>query len=229
MSALAGAAPRPRVTLKLATSLDGKIATAAGESQWITGARARAISHELRGIHGAILVGSGTALADDPELTARGEEPPARQPLRIVLDSRLRLPLDSQLLKTLAFGPVLIAGCGGADPKAKRALEIKGARVVLLPRDARGVTVSDLLAYLAREDEPLDSLFVEGGGRVAASFLEADAVDRIEWFRAPLIMGEEARPGIAGADIVKLSDARRWKRVQVRELDSDLWETYERA
>jgi diaminohydroxyphosphoribosylaminopyrimidine deaminase / 5-amino-6-(5-phosphoribosylamino)uracil reductase len=229
MSALAGSAPRPRVTLKLATSLDGKIATAAGESQWITGARARAISHELRGIHGAILVGSGTALADDPELTARGEEPPARQPLRIVLDSRLRLPLDSQLLKTLAFGPVLIAGCGGADPKAKTALEIKGARVVLLPRDERGVTVCDLLAYLARQDEPLDSLFVEGGGRVAASFLEADAVDRIEWFRAPLIMGEEARPGIAGADIVKLSDARRWKRVQVRELDSDLWETYERA
>jgi diaminohydroxyphosphoribosylaminopyrimidine deaminase/5-amino-6-(5-phosphoribosylamino)uracil reductase len=215
--------------LKLATSLDGKIATAAGESQWITGARARAISHELRGIHGAILVGSGTVLADDPELTARGEEPPARQPLRIVLDSRLRLPLDSQLLKTLAFGPVLVAGCGGADPKAKQALEIKGARVVLLPRDSRGVTVSDLLAYLARQDEPLDSLFVEGGGRVAASFLEADAVDRIEWFRAPLIMGEEARPGIAGADIVKLSDARRWKRVQVRELDSDLWETYERA
>lgn len=229
MSALAGAGARPRVTLKLATSLDGKIATAAGESQWITGARARAIGHELRGIHGAILVGSGTVLADDPELTARGEQPPASQPLRIILDSRLRTPLDSQLLKTLAFGPVLIAGCGGADPKAKQALEIKGARVVLLPRDSRGVTVSDLLAYLARQDEPLDSVFVEGGGRVAASFLEADAVDRIEWFRAPLIMGEEARPAIAGADIVKLSDAKRWRRVQVRELDSDLWETYERA
>lgn len=227
MSVVAGL--RPRVTLKLATSLDGKIATAAGESQWITGARARAIGHELRGIHGAILVGVGTALADDPELTARGEDPPARQPLRIVLDSRLRLPLESQLIKTLAFGPVLIAGCGGAEPKAKQALELKGARVVLLPRDTRGVMVSDLLAYLARQDEPVDSLFVEGGGRVAASFLEADAVDRIEWFRAPLIMGEEARPGIAGADIVKLSDATRWKRVQVRELDSDLWETYERA
>lgn len=222
------AAARPRVTLKLATSLDGKIATATGESQWITGPRARAVGHDLRGIHGAVLVGSGTVLADDPELTARGEEPPAHQPLRVVLDSRLRVSPDSQLMSTIAFGPVLVAGCGGADPKAKKALEAKGARVVLLPRSGRGVNVPDLLTYLLKLDDPVDSVFVEGGGRVAASFLEADAVDRIEWFRAPLIMGEEARPGVAGADIVNLAAARRWRRVQVRELDSDLWETYDR-
>jgi diaminohydroxyphosphoribosylaminopyrimidine deaminase/5-amino-6-(5-phosphoribosylamino)uracil reductase len=227
MSEIGAGAQRPRVTLKLATSLDGRIATATGESQWITGARARAIGHELRGVHGAILVGSGTALADDPELTARGEEPPTRQPLRMVLDSRLRLPLDSQLINTLAFGPVLVVGCGGADTKAKKALEGKGVRVVLLPRAGRGVSVPDLLAFLGKEG--LDSLFVEGGGQVAASFIEADAVDRIEWFRAPLILGEDGRAAIAGADAVNLKDVRRWRREQVRELDSDLWETYVRG
>lgn len=233
MSAAASAAKagvkRPRVTLKLATSLDGKIATPTGESQWITGARARAIGHELRGVHGAILVGAGTVKADDPELTARGEEPPARQPLRIVLDSKLRMGVDSQLLKTIAFGPVLVAGCAGAAPAAKKDLEAKGARVAMFPRTGRGVDLGALLDYLGGLDEPVDSLFVEGGGQVAASFLEADLIDRMEWFRAPLILGEDARAAIAGADALKLSDARRWKRVSVRELDADLWETYERA
>jgi diaminohydroxyphosphoribosylaminopyrimidine deaminase/5-amino-6-(5-phosphoribosylamino)uracil reductase len=145
----------------------------------------------------------------------------------MVLDSRLRLPLDSQLINTLAFGPVLVVGCGGADTKAKKALEGKGVRVVLLPRAGRGVSVPDLLAFLGKEG--LDSLFVEGGGQVAASFIEADAVDRIEWFRAPLILGEDGRAAIAGADAVNLKDVRRWRREQVRELDSDLWETYVRG
>ncbi|MGE3302247.1 MAG: RibD family protein [Hyphomonadaceae bacterium] len=224
-----GASARPRVTLKLATSLDGKIATASGESQWITGARARAAGHDLRAVHAAVLVGSGTALADDPELTARTETPPARHPLRIVLDSALRLPLDSQLLRTVAFGPVLAAGCEDANPVAKVKLEAMGARVRLFPRGDRGVDLAAFLAQLSTNEEPVDSLFVEGGGRVAASFLEADAVDRIEWFRAPLIIGAAGRPGVAGADAKRLSDARRWRRVAARELDDDLWETYERA
>lgn len=233
MSAAASAAragvKRPRVTLKLATSLDGRIATPTGESQWITGAAARAVGHELRGVHGAILVGAGTVNADDPELTARGEEPPARQPLRIVLDSQLRLSLESQLLKTIAFGPVLVAGCAGAAPSARKDIEARGARVGVFPRVGRGVDLGALLDFLGGPDEPVDSLFVEGGGQVAASFLEAGLVDRMEWFRAPLILGENARAAIAGADALKLGDARRWKRISVRELGDDLWETYERA
>jgi diaminohydroxyphosphoribosylaminopyrimidine deaminase/5-amino-6-(5-phosphoribosylamino)uracil reductase len=218
------AARRPRVTLKLATSLDGRIATRSGESQWITGARARAASHDLRGVHGAVLVGSGTALADDPELTARGPEPPARQPLRIVLDTQLRLSLDSQLIRTIAFGPVMIVGAEDADPGAKRALESRGATVLLTPRTRRGIDLGVLLVELAS----VDSLFVEGGGRVAASFIEANAVDRLEWFRAPLVLGSEGRPAIAGANVERLADAPRWRRVSVRELDDDLWESYER-
>jgi diaminohydroxyphosphoribosylaminopyrimidine deaminase/5-amino-6-(5-phosphoribosylamino)uracil reductase len=219
---------RPRVTLKLATSLDGRIATASGESQWITGARARAAGHDLRGVHAAILVGSGTALKDDPELTARGPEPPAEQPLRIVLDTKLRLPPDAQLLKTVAFGPVLIAAGGNADGKAKAKLEAMGARVWLCPHSVEGVDLPSLLNRL-KSELATESLLVEGGGIVASSFLAHDLVDRIEWFRAPLILGAEGRPGVGLLGIEKLAQASRWRRVAARPLEEDLWETYERA
>jgi diaminohydroxyphosphoribosylaminopyrimidine deaminase/5-amino-6-(5-phosphoribosylamino)uracil reductase len=219
---------RPRVTLKLATSLDGRIATASGESQWITGPRARAAGHDLRAVHAAVLIGSGTALADDPELTARGPEPPPVQPLRIVLDTRLRLPVDSQLVKTVAFGPVMIVAGEHAPQAARRALEAKGVRVSLCVSGPNGVDVPALLQGLSEEDG-VESILVEGGGKVAASFLRAGLVDRIEWFRAPLIMGAEGRPGIAETGVETLAQASRWKRVAARAVEEDLWETYERA
>jgi diaminohydroxyphosphoribosylaminopyrimidine deaminase/5-amino-6-(5-phosphoribosylamino)uracil reductase len=218
---------RPRVTLKLATSLDGRIATASGESQWITGPRARAAGHDLRAVHAAILVGSGTALADDPELTARGPEPPPIQPLRIVLDTRLRMSPDAQMLKTIAFGPVLIAGGADAPAAARRALEATGARVRLFPSGARGVDVGALLDFLGGPDR-IESVLVEGGGLVASSFLKAGLVDKIEWFRAPLIIGAEGRPGIADLGLQALAAASRWRRTAARPLDDDLWESYER-
>ena len=218
---------RPRVTLKLATSLDGRIATASGESQWITGPRARAAGHDLRAVHAAILVGSGTALADDPELTSRPPEPPPTQPLRIVLDTRLRLPLDAQLLKTTGLGQVLIVTGEGAPGRAKVAIEALGARVMSCASGPNGIEIPALLEGLRNEDG-IESLLVEGGGKVAASFLRAHAIDRIEWFRAPLILGAEGRPGIAETGVEMLSQASRWRRTAARPLDDDLWETYER-
>lgn len=218
---------RPAVTLKLATSLDGRIATAAGESQWITGEPARAEVHRLRAGHDAVLVGSGTALADDPELSARTEPAPARQPVRVVLDSRLRTSTASRLARTLALGPVLVIGARDADRGLAAALEAQGVRVALVPRGLDGL---DLPAALAAMQAAfgVGTILIEGGGQVAGSFMAAGLVDRIEWFRAPIVLGADARPAIGPLALERLADARRYVRVAVRETGPDLWESYER-
>lgn len=219
---------RPSVTLKIATSLDGRIATATGESRWITGEEARAAVHRLRADHDGVLVGAETAIIDDPELTARLDPSSTRQPLRIVLDSRLRLSPSSRLMKTLAHGPVLIVGARDADRALVRVLEAAGARVSLAPRGLDGLEIGAVLALLKTE-HAVDRLMVEGGGRVAASCLAAGCIDRIEWFRAPILLGAEARPGIGPLGLARLDSAPRFRRVAVREVGADLWETYERA
>jgi diaminohydroxyphosphoribosylaminopyrimidine deaminase/5-amino-6-(5-phosphoribosylamino)uracil reductase len=218
---------RPQVTLKLATSLDGRIATASGESKWITGPAARAAGHALRAAHDAILIGAETAVTDDPELTARTEPPAARQPLRVVLDTRLRLSPDSRLMRTLSYGPVLIVCGRDADRGARAALEAAGARVRSVGRGLDGLDLADVLDAL--HEESAARLLVEGGGRVAASFLRAGLVDALEWFRAPRLLGAEGRPGIAELQIAALADAPRFKRVAVKEIEADLWESYLRA
>lgn len=218
---------RPFVTLKLATSLDGRIATATGESRWITGPAARAEVHRLRAAHDAILVGAETALADDPELTARTEPPPARQPLRIVLDSRLRLPPTSRLAQTTGQGPVLVLAATDADPARRAALEAAGVAVALISRTPHGVDLVAALAHLSGVAR-VRRLFVEGGGHVAASFLTLDAVDALEWFRAPLVLGGAGRPAIAALPDGPLAAAPRFVRRSVEALGPDLWERYER-
>lgn len=222
------AAPRPRVTLKLATSLDGRIATQTGESRWITGEEARAEVHRLRAGHGAILVGAETALADDPELTVRTDPPPPRQPLRVVLDTRLRLDPKARLLRTLDRGPVLVIGGRDADHTSKALLEAAGAQVALVPRGLDGVDLEEALAYM-KAQAGVESLFVEGGGRVAASFLALGLVDRLEWFRAPLLLGAEARPAVAELKVQSLAAAPRFTRTGLTACGADIWETYERA
>lgn len=218
---------RPFVTLKLATSLDGRIATAAGESRWITGPAARAEVHRLRAAHDGILVGVETALADDPELTARGEPPPARQPLRIVLDSRLRLSPACRLAQTTGQGPVLVLAATDADPARRAALEAVGVRVLLISRTPHGVDLAAALAHLSGV-AGVRRLFVEGGGHVAASFLTLDAVDALEWFRAPLVLGGAGRPAIAALPDGPLAAAPRFVRRSVEATGPDLWERYER-
>jgi len=252
---------RPRVTLKLATSLDGRIATASGESQWITGPEARQQGHRLRATHDAILVGVETVLADDPELTVRlspsplgGEggsrsetdegalsirttadvegasgvpliraaSPPTfspegrRNPLRVVLDSRLRTPATARV----ASGNILILTTATPHP-------IGQAEVVAVADDDGRPAVAAVLEALTARG--VTSLLIEGGGRVAASFLQAGVVDAIEWFRAPILLGGEGRPCVASLALAKLADAPKFRRLGVEPVGDDLWERYARA
>ena len=223
----------PTVTLKLATSLDGRIATASGESKWITGEEARAEGHRLRAAHEAILVGVETVIADDPALTVRlsgrGAAEPApdgyspsdfddaeRQPLRVILDSRLRTPSLAEATK---------AGCLILTAQEPRPIRRAQVERVEAGEDGRP-TVEAVLGALQKRG--IGSVLIEGGGQVAASFLRAGAVDRIEWFRAPILLGSEGRPCVAGLALEKLAQAPRYRRVAVEVRGDDLWERYAR-
>lgn len=205
-----------RVTLKLATSLDGRIAMPSGESRWITGEASRTQGHRLRASHDAILVGVETVLADDPELTVRfGEEGSAvAQPLRIVLDSRLRTPPSAKV----ASGKTLILTATEPHP-------IGNAEVIRVASADGRPPIDAVLAALA--DRNITSVLIEGGGQVAASFIRAGRVDRLEWFRAPILLGAEGRPCIAGLALAKLGNAPKFRRLSAEPLGDDLWERYE--
>lgn len=211
------------VTLKLATSLDGRIATATGESRWITGPEAREAVHRLRTEHDAVLVGVETALADDPELTVRLPGYAGSQPARVVLDSRQRLADGCKLIATARDIPTYVVSTTRPEPRLVEA----GVNVLQVHAvgDERP-DLADVLAALAGEG--LSRIFVEGGGQVAASFLRCGLVDRLEWFRAPMVIGGEGRPGIGSLALAALSDAPKLRRLDVRPVGPDLWERYER-
>ena len=218
---------RPLVTLKLATSLDGRIALKTGESRWITGERARRRGHWLRAIHDAVLVGSGTALADDPLLTCRLEGLEARSPVRVLLDPRLKVPPRAQLYRNAHDVPVwLIVGdrAPGASVAEREAL---GVEPILVPEDDAGlVPLTQVLKALG--DRGITRLLVEGGSRLATALLGAGLVDRLAWFRAPLVLGGD---GLAAADalgLVRLAGAPRFRPVDVEKLGDDTLETYAR-
>lgn len=211
------------VTLKLATSLDGRIATASGESRWITGEPAREQVHRLRAAHDAVVVGVETALADDPELTVRLPGYRGPQPARVVLDSRQRLAPGCRLVTTASAVPTYVVATGDPSP----ALTDAGVRVLTVP--ALGEDRPDLknvVQVLAKEG--FFNLFVEGGGQVAGSFLRCGLVDAIEWFRAPILLGGEGRPAIGALAVAALAEAPHFRRVEVSELGDDLWERYAR-
>ncbi|WP_395670561.1 RibD family protein [Phenylobacterium sp.] len=211
------------VTLKLATSLDGRIATASGESRWITGEISRQAVHRLRADHDAVLIGAETALADDPELTVRLPGYNGRQPARVVLDSRQRLSPECKLVRTARDVPTYVVAVG--DPDA--ALTEAGVRV--LTARAVGEDRPELKSVVhALAAEGLSRLFVEGGGQVAGSFLRCGLVDALEWFRAPIVIGGEGRPAIGALAVATLVDTPHFRRTEVRESGDDLWERYER-
>lgn len=216
------AAHRPTVTLKLATSLDGRIALADGTSKWITGPEARAEVHAMRAAHDAVMTGITTLLTDDAELTARpGGVRAARQPLRVVMDTRLRCRPDSAFIKA---GPALIIHGPGCDSAT---LAAAGADCREAPLDDSGRAdfhaALEVLAEMA-----LDSIMIEAGGVLAASALAAGAVDRIAWFRAPKILGGDGRPCVAALGLESLDGAPIFSRVSVRAVGADLLELYER-
>ena len=215
---------RPHVTLKLATSLDGRIATASGESRWITGEKARAEVQLMRAAVDAIMIGAGTARSDDPELLAQIAPPPEKRALRVVLDTKLSLPPRGRLFASLEQAPLLFIGVDGADGQK---LEAAGARTARVRAKAGVVDAGAALDLLG--EEGAKRALVEGGGELAASLIAGDLVDRLEWFRAPIVLGAEGKPSVAALAFGRLSDAPAWRRIAVRELGPDLWESYERT
>jgi diaminohydroxyphosphoribosylaminopyrimidine deaminase/5-amino-6-(5-phosphoribosylamino)uracil reductase len=197
----------PEVTLKLATSLDGKIATATGESRWISGPDSRRLVHRWRADADAVAVGIGTALADDPQLTARDVEGPVRQPARVVFDSQATLSLHSALAHTARDLPVIVLAAEDAPVTRVVALEAVGVEVVRLAGAPEERIVPALRALGERG---IQSVLVEGGAGLAGALLQAGAVDRVAWFLAPILIGgREAPSAIGGAGAVHLADAPR--------------------
>lgn len=206
---------RPLVTLKLATTLDGRIATRSGDSRWITGPEARAEVHRLRATHDAILVGIGTVLADDPDLTCRLPGLEHRSPLRIVLDSRGRLPSGSRLASSC-----WMLGCREAPPAGLPST----VEVIPIARGTDGrVDLVQALAELGRRG--LTRVLVEGGGEVAAALLKAGLVDRLAWFHAPKLIGGDGLPALGTLGIEKLADARVLVGADIRRLGEDVLTT----
>ena len=218
---------RPIVCLKTATTLDGRIATHTGESQWITGPEARARTHLMRGRYDAVMVGVGTAVADDPELTCRLPGGTARQPVRIVVDSRLRLPLTGKLVAGAGEVPTWIVTRDDADTRRADALRDLGVDLVQLPAAANGYPdPEDMLEALGARG--VTRLLVEGGATLSAVLLRASLVDRIAWFRSGGIMGGDGIPAVEGYGIDSLKAMARFERRGTKRVGADLLETFSR-
>lgn len=213
-----------RVTWKVASSLDGRIALADGTSQWITGPAARARAHEMRAAHDAIMVGIGTVLADDPLLTARTVPLPDRQPVRIVADSRGRTPPAGRLVSSSGLGRVVIA----TDTLKDGPLAEAGAELWPCKRTPGGGI--DLEYFLRRcAIEGIGSILVEGGGGLAASFVRAGLVDTIQWFRAPILIGGDGLPALGGIGLAEIARATHWSTDATERIGDDVLETYVRV
>ena len=212
------AAGRPWVIAKWAMTLDGRIATASGESQWISSESSREIVHALRGRVDAILVGIGTALTDDPLLTARPPGP--RQPLRVVLDSTARLPLESNLVRTARETPLLVAVGPEADPSRESALAAAGCEIWKSPQAGRQGLLVGLLAELARRE--VTNLLVEGGATVLGGLLDARLIDEVWCFIAATLVGGEAPAAIGGRGISRLAEAARLEVTSIERPGGDL-------
>ncbi|WP_370155560.1 bifunctional diaminohydroxyphosphoribosylaminopyrimidine deaminase/5-amino-6-(5-phosphoribosylamino)uracil reductase RibD [Ferrovibrio sp.] len=219
---------RPLVTLKLAVSLDGRIGTHAGDSKWITSPLSRQRTHLLRSRNDAIMVGSNTALQDDPELTCRLPGLPLRQPIRIVLDGRLRLSLTARVVATARENPTWIITREDAEGARLRAFQDCGVDVIPVRPDAAGLPdLVEALQELAARG--LTRILVEGGGKLAASLIRADLVDRMIWFRSASVIGGDGLPAIAGFGVDIVAEAPRWRRIRADILGDDLLETFVRA
>jgi diaminohydroxyphosphoribosylaminopyrimidine deaminase/5-amino-6-(5-phosphoribosylamino)uracil reductase len=212
---------RPWVIAKAACSLDGRIATVGGESQWLTGPAARTLGHRLRHRVDAIVVGIGTVLADDPQLTARLPRRPGRDPIRLVLDSRLRLPLAARMLHLDSEAPTWVATTNQAPQETIRALEGTGAQVLVLPGDAGRVSLLALLEELGARQ--VQSLLVEGGAETLGAFFDQRLVNQFYFFYAPKILGGRKAPGaVGGHGVIHLGEAHIVRDLRVRRVGGDL-------
>ena len=210
---------RPHVTLKWAATLDGKTADHDQRLRWITGGGARAEAHRLRSASDAVVVGIGTALADDPALDVRLAAPWPREPLRVVVDSRARLPLHTRLVAAGSPARAVVAVTDLADPERVAALEARGVTVLRCKEEDGHVAPVDLLARLGALD--VTGLLLEGGGELAGSFLRAGLVDRIVAFVAPVLLGGRSAPGPLAGQGLRLPEALRVGRLEARPVGDD--------
>lgn len=205
---------RPYVHVKWAMTLDGKIATSSGDSRWISNERSRERVHALRGNMDAIVVGIGTVLADDPQLTARPEGP--RLATRIILDHQARIPLESILVKTATTVPMLVVTAENAPPERVALLRGRGCEVL---------AVADLNALLTElGNRRWTNILVEGGAGVLGSFLDARVIDEVHVFVAPTLAGGQAAPGpVGGIGVDRMKNAIGLERLKLEELDGDIY------
>lgn len=212
---------RPFVTLKLATTLDGRIATRTGESQWITGPDARLAVHSMRARHDAVMVGAGTMRADDPLLTVRGMGV-RRQPARVVVSTDLNFPIESKMLRGAATSPIFLCH-GTTDPTPFTAM---GAESLLCPIEGGRLDLNAALSALA--EKGLTRVFCEGGGGLAASLLAGGFVDRLEVFQAGKVIGADGVPAVAGMNVSQLVDASTFSLDTTRRIGADVLTSWDR-
>ncbi|TPD63246.1 bifunctional diaminohydroxyphosphoribosylaminopyrimidine deaminase/5-amino-6-(5-phosphoribosylamino)uracil reductase RibD [Emcibacter nanhaiensis] len=215
---------RPLVTVKTASTLDGKIALANGKSQWITGPESRARGHLSRASHDAILTGIGTVLADDPSLTCRLPGLEDRSPIRVILDRDLRMPLDSALVRTAGEVPVYLFCAAEEGDKAK---ELAGAGVEIIPvglEENGKLSLEQVMTALA--ERGITRLLAEGGAKLNASLFRSSLVDRLLWFRAPSLIGEEGVPSIGALGLDELANMPVMTPVSAGRSGPDIWEEY---
>ncbi len=215
----------PWTIAKWAMTIDGKIASRTGDSQWISNQASRTEVHQLRGRMDAILVGIGTALADDPMLNARTPEPPPRVATRIVLDSAARLPLTSKLVQSANEIPVLIAVTEGADPAKVKSLEDHGCEVRRFA--SRDQILPELLSQLSRHG--ITNLLVEGGAGILGTLNELDMIDEVQLFLGPMLLGGAAAPSpIGGLGAEALADSPQFRLVDMNRRGDDIHAIYRR-
>jgi diaminohydroxyphosphoribosylaminopyrimidine deaminase/5-amino-6-(5-phosphoribosylamino)uracil reductase len=212
---------RPFITLKIATTLDGKIATRSGASEWITGELSRKTVHKLRATHDAVMVGSGTALIDNPSLVCRLPGVENKHKLRVILDGRLRLPENGILAQTAKKIPVLIFTVSGSKDKSEKIkrLESLGVTIVIFEKNDPRLDIRNVMAEVSAHG--ITRLLVEGGGSLAASLLANDLVDELAWFRAPSIMGDDGLSSVAALGLDELEKMTSYSRQSLTILGND--------
>lgn len=225
----------PYVAMKYAMTMDGKIACYTGDSKWVTGEESRAHVQTLRNHYKGIMAGIGTVLADDPMLNCRIEG--GRDPIRIIADSYLRIPIDSQLVRTAGQQPLIVACLPDADEEKAAQLQEKGVEVLRIP----GVTTADIteeqkevisLPVLMKElgARKIDGILLEGGGQLNESALQAGIVDRIYCYIAPKIFGgAQAKTPVEGQGLTRAADAWQFNRIGMQEFGQDILLEYEKA
>ncbi|MBI1244137.1 MAG: bifunctional diaminohydroxyphosphoribosylaminopyrimidine deaminase/5-amino-6-(5-phosphoribosylamino)uracil reductase RibD [Alphaproteobacteria bacterium] len=220
---------RPLVTLKIATSLDGRIATHRGESRWITGEASRIRAHAMRAAHDAILVGSGTVIADDPMLDVRLPGYETARRVRIVVDGRLRVPLTARIVRTASDHPTWFVVRSDVDPARAKVLADCGIELIYLPVDAETGQLSPDGVLKALGARGLTRVLLEGGARLSGAFLRAGLIDRLVRFSAGIALGGDGIPALAAFGVDRLADAPRFSLLESSICGEDALETWGRC